>query len=56
MPERSGVVLSLFDDRGKRREGFLSAPDVAARDLPADLAVLSACQGVCVQRYRARIL
>jgi CHAT domain-containing protein len=44
LPERSGVVLSLFDDHGKRRDGFLSAPDVAALDLPAELAVLSACQ------------
>ncbi|HEX4960996.1 MAG TPA: CHAT domain-containing tetratricopeptide repeat protein [Thermoanaerobaculia bacterium] len=44
LPERSGVVLSLFDDKGKRRDGFLSAPDVAALDLPAELAVLSACQ------------
>jgi CHAT domain-containing protein len=40
--ERSGVVLSLFDDHGKRRDGFLSAP--TALDLPAELAVLSACQ------------
>jgi CHAT domain-containing protein len=37
-------VLSLFDESGKRRDGFLSAPDVAALDLPAELAVLSACQ------------
>ncbi|MEA2600065.1 MAG: hypothetical protein QOF89_1057 [Acidobacteriota bacterium] len=44
LPERSGVVLSLVDDQGKRREGFLSAPDVAGLDLPAELAVLSACQ------------
>lgn len=44
LPERSGVVLSLFDDHGRRRDGFLSAPDVAALDLPAELAVLSACQ------------
>ncbi len=44
LPERSGLVLSLFDENGKRRDGFLSAPDVAALDLPAELAVLSACR------------
>jgi CHAT domain-containing protein/Tfp pilus assembly protein PilF len=44
LPERSGVVLSLVDDQGRRLEGFLSAPDVASLDLPAELAVLSACQ------------
>jgi CHAT domain-containing protein/tetratricopeptide (TPR) repeat protein len=43
LPERSGLVLSLFDENGHRRDGFLSAPEVAALDLPAELAVLSAC-------------
>jgi CHAT domain-containing protein len=44
LPERSGIVLSLLDENGHPRDGFLSAPDVAALDLPADLVVLSACQ------------
>lgn len=44
LPERSGIVLSLYDARGRRRDGFLSAPDVAGLDLPAELVVLSACQ------------
>ena len=44
LPERSGLVLSLFDEKGRPRDGFLSAPDVAALDLPADLVVLSACR------------
>lgn len=44
LPERSGIVLSLFDERGRPREGFLSAPEVAALDLPAELVVLSACE------------
>ncbi len=44
LPERSGIVLSLFDEKGKRLDGFLSAPDVAALDLPAETVVLSACQ------------
>lgn len=44
LPERSGIVLSLVDEKGQPRDGFLAAPDVAALDLPADLVVLSACQ------------
>ncbi|HSN85665.1 MAG TPA: CHAT domain-containing protein, partial [Thermoanaerobaculia bacterium] len=44
LPERSGIVLSLLDENGHPRDGFLSAPDVAVLDLPADLVVLSACQ------------
>jgi len=44
LPERSGLVLSLVDAQGRPRDGFLSAPDVAALDLPADLIVLSACR------------
>lgn len=44
LPERSGLVLSQVDERGRPRDGFLSAPDVAELDLPAELVVLSACQ------------
>ncbi len=44
LPERSGLVLSQVDEHGRPRDGFLSAPDVAALDLPAELVVLSACQ------------
>ncbi|HBL25930.1 MAG TPA: hypothetical protein DD490_03745, partial [Acidobacteria bacterium] len=44
LPERSGLVLTLFDAQGHPSNGFLAAPDVAGLDLPADLAVLSACQ------------
>jgi CHAT domain-containing protein len=44
LPERSGLVLSRVDSQGHPRNGFLSAPDVAALDLPADLVVLSACR------------
>jgi CHAT domain-containing protein len=44
LPERSGLVLSLYDREGRRQDGFLSAPDVATLSLPAELAVLSACQ------------
>jgi len=44
LPERSGLVFSQVDERGRPRDGFLSAPAVAALDLPAELVVLSACQ------------
>lgn len=44
LPELSGVVLSLYDKAGHPREGFLRAPEVAELDLPAELAVLSACR------------
>jgi CHAT domain-containing protein/tetratricopeptide (TPR) repeat protein len=44
LPERSGIVLSQLDEKGNRRSGFLSAPQVALLDLPAELAVLSGCE------------
>lgn len=43
-PERSALLLSRFDSRGRRREGRLTAEDVRRLDIPADLVVLSACQ------------
>jgi tetratricopeptide (TPR) repeat protein len=43
-PELSGVVLSLVDREGKRRDGFLQLHDVYNLNLPAELVVLSACQ------------
>lgn len=43
-PELSGVVLSLFDQEGRARDGFLRAYEVARLDLPARLVVLSACR------------
>jgi CHAT domain-containing protein len=43
-PELSGLVLSLFDSRGKPRNGFLKLRDIYDLHLSADLVVLSACQ------------
>jgi CHAT domain-containing protein/tetratricopeptide (TPR) repeat protein len=43
-PELSGVVLSLFDPRGRRQDGFLRLHDVYNLTLAADLVVLSGCQ------------
>jgi CHAT domain-containing protein/Tfp pilus assembly protein PilF len=43
-PELSGLVLSLVDDKGAPRNGFLRLPDIYNLDLGADLVVLSGCQ------------
>ncbi|MBC8029922.1 MAG: tetratricopeptide repeat protein [Pyrinomonadaceae bacterium] len=42
-PELSGVVLSLFDEKGQSQEGFLRLHDIYNLNLPVDLVVLSAC-------------
>jgi len=42
-PELSGIVLSLFDQKGRRQDGFLRLHDIYKLDLPARLIVLSAC-------------
>src|SRR4030095_13106626 len=43
-PELSGIVLSLVDEQGRERDGFLRLHEVYNLRLPADLVVLSACQ------------
>ncbi|MCA1565911.1 MAG: CHAT domain-containing protein [Acidobacteria bacterium] len=43
-PELSGVILSLVDEQGKSRSGFLRLNDIYNMDLSADLVVLSACR------------
>jgi CHAT domain-containing protein/Tfp pilus assembly protein PilF len=43
-PDLSGVVLSLVDEQGSQRDGFLRLHDVFNLNLAADLVVLSACQ------------
>ncbi|MGH8188329.1 MAG: CHAT domain-containing protein, partial [Steroidobacteraceae bacterium] len=43
-PELSGLVLSLVDEQGRPRDGFLRAHDVYNLRLGADLVVLSACR------------
>ncbi len=43
-PELSGIVLSLVDEQGKRREGFLGLADIFNMKLPVELVTLSACE------------
>ncbi|HEX8068309.1 MAG TPA: CHAT domain-containing protein [Pyrinomonadaceae bacterium] len=43
-PELSGVVLSLFDERGAAQDGFLRLHEIFNLKLNADVVVLSACQ------------
>ncbi len=43
-PERSGVVLSMFDRRGEPVDGVLHHHEIPSLDLAADLVVLSGCQ------------
>jgi len=43
-PELSGILLSTYDESGKRQNGFLQLHDVYNLKLSADLVVLSACE------------
>jgi CHAT domain-containing protein/Tfp pilus assembly protein PilF len=43
-PELSGIVLSLFDSKGKPQNGFLRLHDIFNLNLPVELVVLSACE------------
>ncbi|MGK2859891.1 MAG: CHAT domain-containing tetratricopeptide repeat protein [Thermoanaerobaculia bacterium] len=43
-PELSGLVLSLVDEKGAPRNGFLRLREIYSLDLDAELVVLSACQ------------
>jgi len=43
-PELSTVLLSLFDEQGRKQDGFLRAHEVFNLNLPAELVVLSACE------------
>ncbi|MBV9211379.1 MAG: CHAT domain-containing protein, partial [Acidobacteria bacterium] len=43
-PELSGIVLSMFDERGTPQDGFLRSHEIFNLHLSSDLVVLSACQ------------
>ncbi|MEQ8465073.1 CHAT domain-containing protein, partial [Coleofasciculus sp. E1-EBD-02] len=51
-PELSGVVLSLVDQQGNSKNGFLRLHDIFNLNLPAELVVLSACQTGLGQEIR----
>jgi CHAT domain-containing protein/Tfp pilus assembly protein PilF len=42
-PELSGIVLSLFNEKGEPQDGFIRLYDIYNLKLPVDLVVLSAC-------------
>lgn len=44
VPASSGLLLSRFDERGRRRPSHLRVRDIRSLRLEADLVVLSACQ------------
>jgi CHAT domain-containing protein/Flp pilus assembly protein TadD len=43
-PEHSGFVLSMVDQSGRPRDGFITMQDVYRLHAPVDLVVLSACR------------
>ena len=43
-PDLSGIVLSLVDQEGRPRDGFVRVRDIYNMHIPADLVVLSACR------------
>ena len=42
-PGLSGLILSLYDEKGQAQDGFLRLHDIYNLRLPAELVVLSAC-------------
>ena len=52
LPEQSGIILSLFNQNGHQREGFVSAGDIFNLRLKADLVVLSACRTALGKQVR----
>ena len=51
-PELSGVILSLVDERGAPRDGFLRLNEIYNLNLPADLVVLSSCNSALGKEVR----
>jgi CHAT domain-containing protein len=51
-PELSGLVLSLVDEAGRARDGFVRLHEVYDLELAADLVVLSACRTAAGREVR----
>lgn len=51
-PARSGLVLSLVDPSGAPRDGMLSANEISALKLSADIVVLSACDTTIGKQFK----
>jgi CHAT domain-containing protein len=43
-PELSTLVLSLYDEQGRLKDGFLRGHEVYNLEMPAELVTLSACE------------
>ena len=43
-PELSGIVFSMFDEKGRPQDGYVRLHEIYNLNLPAELVVLSACQ------------
>lgn len=48
-PERSGLILSLIDRKGRKGDGYLRLGDIYNLKLSADLVVLSSCESALGQ-------
>ncbi len=51
-PERSGLVLSLFDHKGRPVDGYVRLPELYGLELQAELVVLSACRTALGREFR----
>ncbi len=51
-PGLSAIMLSMFDQRGQARDGFLRLHDIYGLQLPTELVVLSACNTALGKQVR----
>jgi CHAT domain-containing protein len=51
-PGLSGIILSMFNERGEPQDGFLRMRDIYGLELPVELVVLSACNTALGKQVR----